>query len=229
MRVMFEIGHRDTEPQRGRQIINECRGDPIIAKVEFIYGLASRYSYLASTQILRITRETGAEFRWRPIFSLTLLDRRSVNPFRTAAGGQYDWNYRRRDAEAWAAHYGVPFSDPIGRLTFEPRLPVLAAIAAGRQNRVEAMSLRLFRLIYVDERSEFGRDEVLSEARALGLDVATFAADLDSPEVEATHERSLAEAEERGVFGVPTFLYGDQLYWGNDRLVLLEAALRNAE
>lgn len=91
------------------------------------------------------------------------------------------------------------------------------------------MSHRLFRLIYVDERVDFGRDEVLSEARALGLDVAEFAADLDSPEVEATHERYLTDAEERGVFGVPTFLYDDQLYWGNDRLVLLEAALTRSE
>ena len=106
---------------------------------------------------------------------------------------------------------------------------MLAAIAAGRQNRVEAMSHRLFRLIFVDERAEFGRDEILSEARALGLDVATFAADLDSSEVEVTHERHVAEMEDRGVFGVPTFLYSDRLYWGNDRLVLLEAALKGTE
>lgn len=204
-------------------------GGTTIARVEFIYGLASRYSYLASTQIERIARQTGARFRWWPISSPALLDRRGDNPFRSAAGGQYDWSYRRRDAEDWAAHYGVPFNDPVGRLTFEPLLPVLAAIAAGRQNRVEAMSHHLFRLIFVDERAEFGRDEILSEARALGLDVATFAADLDSPEAEVTHERHLAEAEDRGVFGVPTFLYSDRLYWGNDRLVLLEAALKGTE
>ena len=36
----------------------------------------------------------------------------------------------------------------------------------------------------------------------------------------------MLEVESRGVFGVPTFFYRDQLYWGNDRLVLLEAALR---
>ena len=199
-----------------------------MAKVDFIYGLGSRYSYLASTQIGRIARETGARFCWQPISSRALLARRDDNPFRVEAGGQYDWGYRRRDAEAWAHYYGVPFNDPVGRLTYDPALPALAALAAGHQGRVEAMSHRLFRLVFADERTEFGRDEVLSEARTLGLDVSRFEADLDSPELPKEHGRHVVEAESRGVFGVPTFLYRDRLYWGNDRLVLLEAALRSA-
>ena len=39
------------------------------------------------------------------------------------------------------------------------------------------------------------------------------------------HEGLLDEARARGAFGVPTFFLGEQMFWGNDRLVLLEAAL----
>lgn len=122
----------------------------------------------------------------------------------------------------------MPFNDPIGRLAYDPMLPALAALAAERQDRVEAMSHRLFRLVFADDRTTFGRDEVLAEAGALGLDMARFEADLDSPELAREHERRMLEAESRGVFGVPTFLHGGELYWGNDRLVLLEAALNGA-
>ena len=204
---------------------NTDPGKPV-ATVDFIYGLGSRYSYLASTQIARIARATGATFRWQPISSHALLARRPDDPFTPGALGQYDWDYRRRDAEAWARHYGVPFVDPIGRLAYEPMLPALAALAAGRQGRTEAMSHRLFRLIFVDDRTTFGPEEVMAEAASLGLDLARFRADLDSAELAQEHERRVLEAESRGVFGVPTFFYRDQLYWGNDRLVLLEAALR---
>ena len=86
----------------------------------------------------------------------------------------------------------------------------------------------LFRLIFVDDHSQFGRDEVLAEARTLGLDLARLESDLDSPELAQEHEQRILEVESRGAFGVPTFFYGDDLYWGNDRLVLLEAALRAA-
>ena len=115
----------------------------MIARVDFIYGLGSRYSYLASTQIGRIVRETGVRFCWKPISSRVLLARREDNPFLEGAGGQYDWDYRRRDAEAWARYYGVPFNDPVGRLRYDSSLPALAAMAAGRQKRVEATSHRL--------------------------------------------------------------------------------------
>ncbi|MCY3640769.1 MAG: DsbA family protein [Gammaproteobacteria bacterium] len=199
-----------------------------IAIVDFIYGLGSRYSYLASTQINRIAGETGAVFRWQPVSSRALLGRRSDEPFKPGARGQYDWDYRKRDAEAWARYYGVPFNDPVGRLTYDPALPALAAMAAGRQDQVEAMSHLLFRLIFVDDHSQFGRDEVLAAARTLGLDLARLESDLDSPELAQEHEQCILKVESRGAFGVPTFFYGDDLYWGNDRLVLLEAALRAA-
>ena len=87
----------------------------------------------------------------------------------------------------------------------------------------------MFRLMFVDDRVEFGRDEVLSEARMLGLDISRFEAELDSSGLAKEHERRVVEAEARGVFGVPIFLYRDRLYWGNDRLALLEAALKSAE
>jgi len=198
-------------------------------EVDFYYGLGSRYSYLASTRIARIEQGTGASFRWRPLSSRALIGRRSHDPFQgEPVSGQYDWGFRRRDAEAWAAYYGVPFNEPVGRLDHDPHLPALAAIAARRQGTVVEMSHRLFRLVFVDDRRSFGRDEIVAEAVAAGLDRARFEADLDSAGVDDEHERELAAAAGRGVFGVPTFLVGERLFWGNDRLPLVEAAIRGA-
>ena len=39
------------------------------ATIDFFYGLGSRYSYLASTQLERLAAETGCRVRWRPLFS----------------------------------------------------------------------------------------------------------------------------------------------------------------
>ena len=44
-------------------------------EVEFFFGLGSRYSYLAATQLEPIAAATGARFRWRPVFSADLIAR----------------------------------------------------------------------------------------------------------------------------------------------------------
>lgn len=195
--------------------------------VDFIYGLGSRYSYLAATQIARIAAETGALFRWHPIQSAMLFERRRHDPFGEISEGQYDWDYRRRDAQAWARFYGVPFRDPVGRLDYPAKLAALAARAAQRQGAVEIMSLHLFGLIFVDERRSFGRDEVVAQALELGLDVGRFERDLDDPRLEEEHDAEIDDLVAQGVFGVPTFNLEDgRSFWGNDRLVLVEAALK---
>jgi 2-hydroxychromene-2-carboxylate isomerase len=82
--------------------------------IDFYLGLGSRYSYLAASQVDRIEKTHGCRFVWKPIASGALMDRRGGNPFRgEPLSGQYDWSYREYDAKCWAAHYGIPFREPV--------------------------------------------------------------------------------------------------------------------
>ncbi len=65
-------------------------------------------------------------------------------------------------------------------------------------------------------------------AEDVGLDAQAFRAGLEDPATAELHEAALQEAHRRGAFGVPTFFVGDHLFWGNDRLPLVEHALRKA-
>ncbi|MFB2974911.1 hypothetical protein [Microseira sp. BLCC-F43] len=81
--------------------------------VYFYYGLGSRYSYLAASQLSRIEWETNCHFVWKPIFSGDLIRRWHRDPFAgEPVSGQYDWSYRRRDAQRWADYQGDWENDP---------------------------------------------------------------------------------------------------------------------
>jgi len=59
--------------------------------IDFFWGLGSRYSYLATSQVDRIAAEHNCRFVWKPIASGLLMDRRGGNPFRAARmSGQYE-------------------------------------------------------------------------------------------------------------------------------------------
>ena len=118
--------------------------------VDFYYGLGSRYSYLASTQLERIAAATGCRFDWHPLKSGALMELRGGHPFRgEPASGQYEWPYRQHDAEAWAEYYGVPYREPVD-FRVDPGFLALAATAAKRLGAVEAYSRRLFQAIFVE-------------------------------------------------------------------------------
>jgi 2-hydroxychromene-2-carboxylate isomerase len=198
------------------------------AAVEFFYGLGSRYSYLASTQLDRLVADTGCRVRWRPLFSGDLFAARGRNPFAgQPASGQYDGAYRRRDAERWAAHYGVPYREPDDG-AFEPRRLVLACTAAARLGAVDPFSRCLFRALFVDGTWPLDDDFCVAMAERVGLGQAAFRVTLEQPETTAQLTATVEEALARGVFGVPSFVLGDEVYFGNDRLVLLRHALLKA-
>jgi 2-hydroxychromene-2-carboxylate isomerase len=196
-------------------------------EVDFFFGIGSRYSYLAATQIDRLAAETGARVNWFPVSSATLMERRGQNPFAgPPPSGQYDWGFRRRDAEAWADYYGVPFRDPIGRIELDGSLYARACVAAGRMGALESYSMALFGAVFVDDLNRVDREQCIARAAPVGLEREAFAHCLDDDATAALVESILRRALDAGVFGVPTFIVNGALFWGNDRLVLVRHALR---
>ena len=200
--------------------------DPV--SIDFYFGLGSRYSYLASTQIERIEAQYGCGVVWKPISSAALMALRGSNPFQSGpVSGQYDWGYREYDAKRWAAYYGVTFREP-QPLAVDPARVALAALAAEAEGALVPCCRAIFAMTYV-EHAVIDEAALLSLPARLGLDPEGFRVRMDAPETRARHDAVVAEAHRRGAFGVPTFLLGDRMFWGNDRLVLLEAALRGVE
>lgn len=192
--------------------------------VDFYLGIGSRYSYLAASQVERIEQRRGCRFAWKPIASGALIDRRGANPFRNpSAVGQYDPSYREYDAQCWAAYYGIPFREP-APFKVDAALPALACLAADRQGALVPCCRALQQFIFVDG---IALDDaaIASLPGRLGLDAIAFRRDLAAADTTDRHEALIDEAARRGAFGVPTFFLGERMFWGNDRLVLLEAAL----
>ena len=196
--------------------------------VGFCFGVGSRYTYLAATRLRVLEAETGAVQLAR-LDSARLIAARGHNPFSALGGaGRYDWAYWQADAEAWADLYGVPFREPHGRIALDPDLLSLACTAARRLGAAEAYARALFRAVSADDLPAVDRAMCVERAAEAGLGRAAFADALGDAGTRAERERVQREAAGRGAFGVPTFVFGNRLFWGNDRLPLLRHALLQA-
>ncbi len=204
-------------------------------KIDFYYSIGSRYSYLAATQIDALQQETGCEVKWHPVNSVRLIVQGERNPFAgKPISGQYEWTYRELDAQRWAKLYGVPYLEPRGRVDFDSELLALACTAAKRLGKVEEYSRLLFANMF--EPLSFSKGEVptkiderecVTAAEKCGISSVDFQIALREPETTNQLNATINRVHQAGVFGVPTFIAGDELFWGNDRLILLRHYLRS--
>jgi 2-hydroxychromene-2-carboxylate isomerase len=178
---------------------------------------ASTYSYLAVMRAEHAAAAAGVTLGWRPfllgpIFSAQLGIKDS--PFNVyPARGRYMW----RDLERLCERYGLPFRRP---RSF-PRNSVLAARVAlvGASEPWGPSFVRaLYQANFVEDLEIDDREVLGGLLRRLGQDPARTLAQAESAENKLRLREQTTAAEELGIFGAPTFVAGEELFWGHDRM-----------
>jgi 2-hydroxychromene-2-carboxylate isomerase len=195
-------------------------------QVDFYYAIDSRYSYLAATQLPGLEAEFGIHIGWKPLQFDALMKARGDHPYDgRPRNGQYDPAYRNTDAHRWANYYQVPLVEPDWDGIWD-RI-ALAAVAAQRLDAGEAMSFALFAAVMQDRATPKNDADIARIAGQAGLDGDKIVAAIDEPETVELHQQHLKAALSLGVFGVPSFVVGNDVFWGNDRIVLLRHRLNS--
>ena len=199
-----------------------------MTKLEFFFDCSSPWTYLAFHRIEDLTRETGASLVWRPILVGGVFNQ--VNPDvyeQRAKPNPRKARYYVKDLGDWASFYGLRIGQP-------PVFPVNSVKAmrgvfvAEERGRVGLYVRSVFEA-YWGDLQDISLDEVLAAiVERNGLDRDEFFEKIASPPYKAKLRANTEELIERGGFGSPTlFVDGDDMYFGNDRLPLVRAALRS--
>ena len=185
--------------------------------IDFYFDLSSPYSYLAATQLPALAARRGAAVRWRPMVLAAVFEA-AGNRMPAASPPKARWMLQ--DLARWSAEYGVPFALN-ARFPLNTIPAMRLVLVAERHGAAEAVALDLFRRTWaLDQDPNAHLAEV---AAAAGLPEG--AAAVQDPAIKAARKASTDEALAAGVFGAPAMVVGGELFWGNDRLSHLEAAL----
>lgn len=202
--------------------------------VEFYWDVASPYTYLAHTRLEQIAQAAGAEVFLKPV-SLRHILAATNNQIPAACFNKS--RYITRDIERWRELYNIPMKLPFYEVRFpiDTQLAMCGAMLAAEHG--EALTyLRCMMQAYwvqglrIDKAGVY--IEVLRSYR--GFHEGRFAECL----IDALHPHSLDpdrvaelyrlsdEAVARGCFGLPSFVVNQELFFGNDRIDMLNAYLR---
>ena len=192
--------------------------------VDFHFDLGSPASYLAWTQLPALCAREGATLRYCPmllggVFQAT----GNASPAMIPAKGRYLFTDLARFAARYGVPYGLPPGFPVNTLTL---MRGLVGTQLRAPERFEALLAVLFNGLFAQRRSLSDSavlDQTLVEG---GFDPQLFHALAVDDEVKAALRQATEVAVARGVFGAPTCFVGDEMFFGQDRLDFVEAALR---
>ena len=194
-------------------------------KLEFFYDCSSPWTYLAFTKIEDVARRHDAELIWRPILVGGLFN--TVNPSvyeSRAKPVPVKARYYVKDLADWARFYGLKIGNP----TVFPVNSVKAmrgAFVADEHRVISRYSRRVFESYWTDDK-DISKDDVLREiVRETGLDEKEFFTKIASDEYKAKLRQNVEELIARGGFGSPTMFVEGSMFFGNDRLPLVEHEL----
>jgi 2-hydroxychromene-2-carboxylate isomerase len=198
------------------------------SRVEFFFDLSSPWTCLAFHNLPAVLARTGASARYRPLLVGGVFN--AVNPAIYAAREQAD-NRRMQHSwkvlKDWARLADVPMNFPS---RWHPAKSVTAMRFAAALEEDQPALVRFARAAfasYFDRQENLDDPDVLEAvAAAEGLDGASIRAAAGSDAVRARLRANTEEVVARGGYGSPTiFVDGEDMYFGNDQLPLVEAAL----
>lgn len=200
-----------------------------MARLEFFFDCSSPWTYLAFTRIHDIVARTGASVAWRPIlvggvFNAVNRDvyERRANPDPRKA------SYSGKDLQDWARLAGIRIGKP-EPFPVNAVLEMRCCLAADEKGRLIPFAKSAFEAYWGDLK-DVSRPEVVAEVcRAADLNPDEILTRASAQDIKDRLRKNTEEVIARGGFGSPTmFVNRDDMYFGNDRLPLVEAALMRA-
>jgi 2-hydroxychromene-2-carboxylate isomerase len=198
-----------------------------MATLEFFFDISSPWTYLAFERIEGVAERTGAELIWKPFLVGGVFNK--VNPSvyqrRENPVPVKDAHYRK-SMEDWAAFQGLT----IGRPSVFPLNSVKAlrgAFVAIDEGKIAPYARACFEAYWRDDKDISKEDELRKCVEKAGMDWDSFFAAIQTDEVKQKLFNTTDEIIERGGYGSPTFFVnGDDMYFGNDQMPLVEWALK---
>lgn len=134
--------------------------------------------------------------------------------------------YRRAELRRWRDRLGIPLILEPRHFPADETLAAHATIAAAASGGgALSLSIAIGQALWESDADIADREVVTAAAESVGLDLDVLAADPAFSDAAATYDLNTEGAIAKGVFGVPTYIYRGEIFWGQDRLDFLASAL----
>lgn len=193
--------------------------------IDYYFTPVSPFTYLGHERFVAIAREQHATIAVKPIDLGRVFPVSGGLPLRQRAPQRQA--YRLTELKRWSSYLHVPLNPQPAHFPAPGDLAAKWILAVAEHGTQPALAFAgaLGRALWAEDRNIADRDTLAAIAAAQGHDAAALAERADAPDTAKHYDLLTQEAIDRGVFGAPTYVFGGELFWGQDRLDFLARAL----
>ena len=193
--------------------------------IDYYFAPISPFVYLGHDRFVAIARKHGATIAVKAINLGEIFPVSGGLPLSKRAPQRQA--YRLVELKRWSDYLDIPINVQPRFFPVNGDLAAAWILAAQEQGVVQALTLTgaVGRAIWEQERDVAAESTLMEIASELRLDAVALARRAGSAEIVARYKALTQEAIDRQVFGAPTYIYRDELFWGQDRLDFLDRAL----
>ncbi len=196
--------------------------------LEFFFDCSSPWTYLGFESVQTVAAECGAEITWKPILVGGVFN--AVN--RQIYTNREDplapkMQYMQKDLIDWARHQGLDIRHPPSVFPVNSVKVMRGCLVCQPEGKLVPYARAAFRSYWTDD-NDISQDEVVRRiCTEVGLEAEAHLARINEPAIKDQLRANTDELIARGGFGSPTvFVGGSDMYFGNDRMAFVKAALR---
>lgn len=198
--------------------------------IEFFFDISSPWTYLAFTNVQPMAAELGATIRWKPFMVGGVFN--TVNPTvyeSRCTPVPSKQAYLGKSLADWARWTGVQIKFPPTVFPVNSVKLMRGCLVLDGTGQLPAFAKAGFEAYWRDD-LDIAQDAVVREVcQRAGVDADALLAAIGAQEIKDQLRANTEELIARGGFGTPTIFLGDDMYFGNDHLPLVRAALERAQ
>ncbi len=193
--------------------------------VKFYFDYSCPWTYLGFKRLIQTATRTASTIEWKPV-KLEIIKELLNKPSQDTPN--YVANYRAKDLQDWASYCSLDIKEHKNldhRVSLKASKGAFAAIA---ENTIVDYSAQVFKAFFTDMADIADSETLVEIAKQLDMDIDNFRLTIEGEQNYEAILKNTNELIDTGGYGSPTMVVEDQMFFGNDRMNLVEFAIGQA-
>ena len=194
--------------------------------IDYYFATPSPWAYLATPRIIEIEKKYDIKINWKPCNLVEIFAKNGTAAVKDRPK-PVQLN-RLTELKRWSQYLNVPLTVQPKFFPVDPTLSQKVIIVAQNSDiDPKDITFAFMKAVWAEEKDIANEETIKEISQNCNLDSTTILEIANSSEINNKYIENTEKALENNVWGSPTFIYNNELFWGQDRIEFLERAIQN--